>query len=339
MALVTWILLSVAVLLWLALIGTVFSMNDSDPAGNGLSYAFSVLMTIGLWVLLAILMILAGSKGVITGWTKVTALVLVPASAAAALSAIHLASSFTGLRWTLIIPVLVPALVIIFVLWAILPGFHIMVSSRIAGGVTWGAILLLTLAPLPAARAKSRAAAKNRAAIDLQAAADLTREQEQRQQENLATFAKLKPDSPLWEWMPFTFDSNPLRDTALAGARNLVTRQEDAEALLERGHWFPLVEIEHLDLHATPRFCELARQHLDKEALAWRTTAESPPEYSVSVGQLEKYHPAIEWLTDRHCNLDSALATTIQTIQIYPASPERDRYLAELVRLKQASHQ
>jgi hypothetical protein len=337
MAAITWFLLAVAVLLWLAVAGAVFSMNDSDPAGNGLAYAYTVFLAIGLWILLAVMMILAESRNVVPPWTRVAALVLVPASAAAALKALEMTTRSGGLRWTALVPVLIPALIIAWALWVLLPGFQAMISPPLAGVVAWGGILLLTLAPWPAARARASDYARQRETIDAQAAADSVREDERKQQENREIFARLKPDSPLWEWMPFTFDNNPLRDTALAGARRLATRQEDAEALLERGHWFPLVEVENLDLQATPRFCELARQHLEKEAAAWRTTVESPPEYSVSVGQLEKYHPAIAWLVTRHCNLDRALSTTMETIRIYPPSAERERYLAELTRLEQAS--
>lgn len=328
------ILLGVTVLLWFALVGTVLTLNDSDPAGNGLSYAFGVFMAIGLWVLLAGLLVMAAVRGDMPGWSKVAAVILVPASGVAALGAIHLMSGYSSPRWPAVVPIFVPALIIAFALWATVPSVRAAMSPSMAGGIAWGTILILSIAPWPAAAAGSREVAARRSDMEAQEAITEAKESEAKRQQNLATFQKLTPNSPLWEWMPFTFDNNELRDTALAGARHLASRQADAEALLEQGHWFPLVEMRNLDLDATPRFCALARQHLEKEARAWRTTVEHPPEYTVSAGQLEKYLPAMEWLAAHHCDLGSALAEIQSTVRIYPTSPERERFLDTLARLR-----
>lgn len=50
-------------LLWAVQLATLTDLSGSDPAGNGLAQAFGALEIIILWVLLAVLTILAGVKG------------------------------------------------------------------------------------------------------------------------------------------------------------------------------------------------------------------------------------------------------------------------------------
>ncbi|MEO8202154.1 MAG: hypothetical protein ABI679_16605 [Gemmatimonadota bacterium] len=334
MTILSAILFGLTVLLWILMVANVLTLNESDQAGNGLSYAFGVLMILALWVLLTALIVLAITRSTMPGWIKVAAIILLPASCAAALCALNLMRGQTGFVWPAIIPVLVPAIVIGFALWASVPSFRGALSAEAAGGVAWGMILILSLLPWPSAMARNRGATIRRAEIEAQAGRDSIRKSLEKQQENLATFARLTPSSPLWQWMPFTFGGNELRDTALAVARRLPGRQSDAVQLLEDGHWFPLVEIDNLDLEATPRFCELAARHLQKEAESWRTTVPNPPEYKVSVGQMEKYLPAMRWLVEHRCDIDAALVTTETTVRIYPISPERENFLAAVARLR-----
>src|SRR5262249_55204322 len=81
------IVLLVALALWAGTVGTLATLNDSDTAGNAMSQAFGVFFTIGLWILLAVLMIIAAVKGQMPSWTKLAALFLLPASGIAALVA------------------------------------------------------------------------------------------------------------------------------------------------------------------------------------------------------------------------------------------------------------
>lgn len=333
MTVLGFILAAAAVVLWLGLVATAATLNSSDPAGNGLSYAYGVFMTMGLWVLLGALMIMAAAKWGIPAWTQVAALILVPASGIAAIKAIHLMSGHAEMRWPLAV-LLVPGLIIGFFLWAALPAFRSAVSETAAAGITWGLVALLSIAPWPASAARDRQGAANRARIEAEWKVEEARLLEAKRQERLASFQKLSGQSPLWDYMPFIVDSSELTAAARDSARKLKSRQADAEQMLADGHHFPLVEIANLDLAITPRFCDLSRAFLVKHAKDWRTTVETPPDYPVRSDRIEQFLPAMKYLIAHGCDIEPAITDLIETVRGYPAAPARDRFLAELDRLK-----
>lgn len=328
------ILAGVAMLLWLGLVATVVTLNDSDPAGNGLSYAYGTFIAMGLWLVLGGLVVVAAIIWGIPGWTRIAALLLIPASGAAALKALHLMAGHPDTRWPMIVPILVPilvpALVIGFCLWAALPGLRASVPAATASGVTWGLVAVLSLVPWPAGLARSRQSATNRERIEAEWKLEAARQQEAKRQERLTNFEKLTPESHLWDYMPFILDSSELTSPARDSARTLTSRQADAERMLADGHHYPLVEIANLDLQVTQRFCDLSRAFLVKHAKDWRTTAEIPPEYAVRSGRIEQFLPAMQYLISHGCNIEPSIADLIETVQGYPASPGRDRFVAQL---------
>jgi len=332
MTVMGFILAAAAVVLWLGLVATATTLNNSDPAGNGLSYAYGVFIAMGLWVLLSGLMIMAALKWSIPAWTQVAALVLVPASCIAAIKALHLMSGHPEMRWPLAV-LLAPGLIIGFFLWAALPAFRSSVSETTAAGVTWGLVAVLSIAPWPAGVARDREGAVNRARIEAEWKVEEARLREAKRQERLASFEKLTATSPLWDYMPFIVDSSELTQAARDSARRLKSRQADAEQMLADGHHFPLVEIANLDLEITPRFCELSRAFLVKHAQDWRTTAEVPPEYSVRSQRIEQFLPAMKYLIAHGCDIEPAVTDLMETVRGYPASAERDQFLGELGRL------
>jgi hypothetical protein len=333
MAVLGIILAGAAVVLWLGLVATAATLNDSDPAGNGLSYAYGVFIAMGLWVLLGGLMIMAALKWSIPVWTQVAALVLVPASCIAAIKALHLISGHPEMHWPLAV-MLAPGLIIGFFFWAALPGFRSSMSETTAAGVTWGLVALLSIAPWPAGAARDREGAANRARIEAEWKVEEARLLEAKRQERLANFQKLTAASPLWDYMPFIVDSSELTQAARDSARKLKSRQSDAERMLADGHHFPLVEIANLDLEITPRFCGLSRAFLVKHAKDWRPTEEVPPEYSVRSQRIEQFLPAMKYLIAHGCNIEPGVTDLIETVRGYPGSPARDRFLAELGQLR-----
>src|SRR5258706_4360816 len=119
----TWVaggLVGLSVLLWVALVANVATFGQSDPAGRGLADSFASLTVIALWIVLAILVAVAATKGRAPGWTKVALLILVPASGAAALGALYLLSSHavSPAKWPIVVPALAPLCLIAYALWA-----------------------------------------------------------------------------------------------------------------------------------------------------------------------------------------------------------------------------
>ncbi len=155
MSIVSLILFGLAVVVWIGVVSLSATLNNSDAAGNGLSYSFGVLLAGVLWVLLAVLMLAVASRGVIPRAGALAALVLIPASGAAAVAAINLLRVRAGAGgWPIVVPALVPVLVLAYLLWASYPRIQAMVPERLATGIVWGAVLILAILPWPLVRAR-----------------------------------------------------------------------------------------------------------------------------------------------------------------------------------------
>jgi len=157
------ILLVVTLLLYVATLGMITSMHSSDAAGNGLTQSFGFLTTAALWIFLGALLIVAGVKGELPPWQSAVALILVPASGAAALAAVKLLTdTFYKSKWPVVIPALTPLLLIAVALLAYSPGLRRLISSTHGAGLIWSAILILSLAPWPALAYRARHAEADR---------------------------------------------------------------------------------------------------------------------------------------------------------------------------------
>ena len=333
MTVVGGILLLVTLLLWAAVVANCATLNSSDPAGNALSSAYGAFMVLGLWILLAVLLVMGAAKGDMPGWSKAAAVILVPASGAAALVAMNLMSGQPDVKWPLVIPVLAPLLLISFALWSYFPAIRSTVPPGAAAAITWGSLLLLSLLPLPTLRARSQETTDRRHRTEAEWSAEEARQQEAKARENLAKFQLLTAESRLWDYMPFTWDQNPLREQALERARSLPSRQADAEQMLGDGHGFPLLEVQNLNLSPTPSFCARASAFLVKHAEDWRTTLPSPPEYESRSEKIEQYLGGMGWLRANGCDLTTALAAMESTVRSYAPGPGRELFLQALARL------
>lgn len=336
MTILSGVLLLAAVLLWLALIATSATLNSSDPAGNALSSAYGAFIALGLWAVLALMLIIAGAKGVMPLGSRLAALVLVPASCAATLAAMNLMSGHPGLKWPLALPILAPPLILAYAIWSYFPGMRAMVPATYAATGIWGLLLVLTLIPLPAIRSRHRDGLAQRERVMGEQATGAAQEREAREQENLANFQRLTAESRLWDLIPFTGDSNALREQALERARSLATRQADAEQMLAEGQGFPLLEVQSLNLAPTPGFCEKAAAFLIQQAKDWRPTVEVPPPYETRAGEIEQYLGAMGWLRANGCDINAALLATEASVRSYPAGPGRELFLEALGRLRAA---
>ena len=149
MAIVTAILTFVALFLWAALLATCGTFTASDAAGNGLAEVWAVFSSFCLWASLAVILIIAGIKGRMAGRSIASAVVLVPASCAAAIAAIEILQYAGESRWTMIVPAVAPPLLLAYSAWLYFPACRAVVSRRLADGVTWTLLLALSLAPWP----------------------------------------------------------------------------------------------------------------------------------------------------------------------------------------------
>lgn len=116
----------VILLLWVVALATLSDLNGSDAAGNGLAQVFGAAELILIWVLLAVLLLVAGASGKIPTPAVFVALVLVPASGFAALTSLYLLATpnVSPFLWPIVVPALIPPLVVAFCLWALLPALQ-----------------------------------------------------------------------------------------------------------------------------------------------------------------------------------------------------------------------
>ena len=300
----TIILLVVAAVLYAGMMGSLGDAPNSDAMGRGLAVAFGAMFGAVLWLVLAVLLIIAGMKGRMPLWARIAAVFLLPLSGvAAAMAADAYANRDYSAIW---VPALLPPLIALYALWARLPSLHARVSPVVASAVLGGAILFLTAAPLlrsaippprdPAAEARAEAQEKERVEREEQRAlAALKREETE--------FTALGPDSSMSDYFPF-LNSNRFSKQALAGVRAVKNRQAEAISLLQSKPLVNLAGLWQYNLEPTPEPC---RAYGDALAGTASSITKAVPNYLGSAIDLEWQLPNVKWLTGARCNLDQPL--------------------------------
>ena len=250
-------------------------------------------------------------------WEAFGAFILFPLSLFSTVYALGLYERYHGLA--IAVPILVPPLIGLYGIWARFP--HARHRADVTSAVFWGAMLVLTIAPLPLAY------------LDAWTYPD-------REPERTAKFLRLTPDSTLRDFLAFT----DRREDWFEAVRRVKSRQTDAVMLLKEGllknpkltpeEWVqsfkerPQFEwlssnLWALDLEATPSLCEAFHEVLRDE-----TAKIDPISLSRGHGPLSGFDAltdvwrqlrTIEWLAGKHCDLSDTL-TDIET-KLRPLSP------------------
>jgi hypothetical protein len=280
-----------AFMVWTVVLATLFDLSGSDAAGNGLAQAYGAIEIVLLWLLLAILTTIAAVKGSIPLTAGAPALILIPASALVALTALGLLSDprVSPFLWPLIIPALIPPLVVAFSFWALIPALRAAIPPWIATLAAWLPTLLLCLAIAPMLQLRHAAQQREAAAA----------------QKYNADFSSLPADAPLWDWAPFLATPNNIqRDAVLGRIRKLDRRLTDAEIMLDRGD-FPLGYLGQMDLDPTPAICGKARALLRRqvEPLVLKTPNSKP--YTAIAAAVADAVAAMQWLVGYGCSCDA----------------------------------
>jgi tetratricopeptide (TPR) repeat protein len=302
---------------YLTMVANLSDLGYSDAAGNALTAAFAVLFGFAVWVLLGVLLVIAGVKGNIPAWAGMIVAILLPASAITSTIASDLSSSQNS--WVLIEPYALPPLIAAYAFYARLTGLHRaipLVPTTIAALV---AMTILTLVPMPQFIARERA----RAVIEAEREAARKAADEAAAKvhaENLAKFEALTPASPLADWAPFFGKNNEFDERAIAAARKLPHRQEEAIDALHRGMGFPLAEYSRLDLQPTPEFCAASRDFL----IAAAASHPGSPDNRAAQDYFDPMLGAVELLTKENCDLDAAVkAINVATATSFEAASFR----------------
>jgi hypothetical protein len=154
-------------------------------------------------------------------------------------------------------------------------------------------------------------------------------------------FSQLGPQARLWAWLGFA-DRPETHDAAIAGARQVASRTDDAVQMLEDKNWGPgifvlVAAIPLLDLDATPRLCAAALAHVREDDLdkAYRPAVDDPRPYSELLERLGAGEPmtALQRLAGHRCDAEAELGEAEQIVRAYQDSPERQAMLASLAAL------
>ncbi|HEY7992139.1 MAG TPA: hypothetical protein VID77_12195 [Stellaceae bacterium] len=108
-------------LVWIVVLAWMTSLHDSDAAGNGMTQGFSGVGIILLWILLAILALIAGIAGRVPTWLALTAVVAIPLTGYGAIVALEILSGSAHIPflWPIVVPALVPPTIVLTSLWLI----------------------------------------------------------------------------------------------------------------------------------------------------------------------------------------------------------------------------
>ena len=284
--------LSLLALLFYALqIVTLANLAGSDAAGNAYAQAYGAIEIIFLWSLLVILTFVAFLKGDIPKPALAAAIILVPASGFIVFEVLELLSRpyLTPFLWPIVIPALIPPLIVAYCFWALLPPMRAKIHPRVAGGVIWGAVLVLCFAIVPFDQTRHAANLKITEALE----------------KYDADLAKLPADAPLWDWVPFFETRNETKKSEILDRiKKLDRRQADAELMLDRGD-FPLGYIGRLDLTPSAALCDKARALLRKRVEPLVLKAGETKPYKVIAGPVQEAADAMQWLAGYDCAVDA----------------------------------
>jgi hypothetical protein len=285
------VLALIALLGWLVLLPGLAELDGSDAAGNAMSQGFAALQAIALWVVLAILTLLCLAKGQAPAWAALAAVLLVPGSGVAAISALELLAQpeLPPYLWPIAALAAPPPLIVAFCLWAITPPSRDRLPANVVSIAVWGAVLALSLSivPMQATRAavlqkQADALAAWRAEIDaVPADAQLRR----------------------W-WTPLLGRGFYTEDDVIAKIRDLDRRQGDAETMLKRGD-FPLAYLNRFNLDATPAVCEGARAELRSEVAPLVVATPPARPFSDIEHPVDEALSAMQWLVGYGCAVDA----------------------------------
>lgn len=326
----TILLLILAVLLYAAMMGNLSDAPYTDAAGRGMATAFAAIFAAALFVVLAILLVVAAVQGQMSIAGTVGSVIVVPA----ALVAIWMASDawVHRDRSAIWVPALMPPLTALYAVRARFAFLRTLVNGVVADVAMGVAVVVLVGVPLerklfppptdPVAEARAAEQERARLARDEQAARE-ARERE------AAQFAALGPDSAMADYMPFLY-GNYSRE-AHEGIRKVKTRQADAVALLNAGRLSDLADLLAFDVDATPEVCAAYGAALVRESA--KVDPKVSSNYLGVAIDLERQLPNLQWLAGEGCDLN-ALVQLEKNLRLVADSPRITKFADALAKLR-----
>jgi len=139
------LLLMLAGAVYVGMLSTIsFSVGGGDAAfGQAIA---SLVLTLGLWIALAILLAVCGAMGEMPKRAGIVAVPLLLLSGVATFVAIDMCSRH--IKWAVIFPLVLPLLVALYAVWASMPRLHAALPAKQTSILAWGLISVLSIAAL-----------------------------------------------------------------------------------------------------------------------------------------------------------------------------------------------
>jgi hypothetical protein len=138
------VLLAIAAVLY----GLMLANAMYQPSGGGeasLEAAIEGLfVTAGLWIVLAIMVVVGAVQGTMPGWAGGLAGILVPVSGVANFTAVDMCSRH--MPWAIVIPILLAPLIAFYAFWAGWPKLHAALPAESTSVAVWASIFVLSVA-------------------------------------------------------------------------------------------------------------------------------------------------------------------------------------------------
>jgi hypothetical protein len=138
--------MAIAGVLYVLLLANALGSPESGGEARIAQAYAALLLTAGLWTVLALMLLVGGATGAIPGWAAALAFVLLPLSGAAAFAAMDMCSR--GIKAAAVFPALLPLIVAAYAYWARSTRLHARWPARRASFAAWGTVLALSLAAL-----------------------------------------------------------------------------------------------------------------------------------------------------------------------------------------------
>jgi hypothetical protein len=305
-------LLSLAVVLYAAMMSCLADAPGGDAFGRGLALAYAAFIGAVLWLVLAALLIVAAVKGRMPVWAAIGLVVLLPLSCVAVWMAGEAAGR--GDSSALLVAALLPPLFALYALWARLPALHARLPAGVVSAVLGAAIVFLAAVPFVAmTRAALPDPARDARLAELAKAQEeqQAKEQQAARERDEAEFARLGPDSPLESYLLY-LHTETYGTRARAGIRQLMNRQADAIAMLGKGRLLDLWDLRELDLSPTAELCQAYGAALTGAA---GKVSKTQSNYLGVAIDLEGQLPNMRWLVANRCDLGQPLSLLASNVR------------------------
>jgi hypothetical protein len=332
-------LLVLALLCWLLQAVILSSLAGHDVhgdavVGQGIGWIAAIVFAGFTWLWLGGLLLKAGVEDRMPASANVPASILYIVSIAAVAAAFFLLQDPRRV-WPVFTPALLPPILAVYVFALYQPSWQSTFSAPNGTRAVWGVVLLLSLAPAPAAYRKligdhadqvERAKAMDEWKI---------REGQRNRAQNLEKLRSMTADMPLTDWYPLLGEESGVSTEALEALRHIARRQTDIEYLLSNGVPKAMMLLPDLDLKATPKLCEAARTFMLQSAKSSRIRPKQDPSEYRAGGDVEGSLAGIRWLQTHGCNCDEGIGALEASVRSHLDSPDRKAALASLAALRE----